>query len=327
MKAKKRYHQFNFTERQLIERHKLARHSNADIGLMINRDRRSVDREIKRNSVNGRYIATIADQLSQISRLRSTTERWKLTSDMLTLIIKLMRRYRFSPETICNWCHDKGITMVSKTWIYRLIRKDRDNGGKLYQLLSCRGRRRKWKGIKPAGRGYIRNGRPISERPAIVDEKVRLGDGEIDTIEGKAKKSCLVTYVDRVTKLVKIMRVEGLSSVKVTEAIKSGLGPMSEHILTMTSDNGKEFARHEEIAKSLDCDFYFCDPYSSWQRGLNENTNRLIRAFFPKKTDFLQVSDREVLHVERLLNARPRKTLNWQTPNKTFAAACSATAS
>ena len=324
MKQTRRYHHFDFTERELIERHIIAGITCQVIAMMLGRHQRSVEREIERHSVANHYDATVASESARLKRLQAKTETWKLKPEMFDLISRLMREKRLSPEQIYLWCQKQKIAMVCKTWIYQLIRKDRANGGDLYKFLPCQGCKRKWRGTKRAGRGYLKNIRPIADRPAIVDQKVRLGDGEIDTIEGKGKKSCLVTYVDRVTKMVKIMRVEGLSSLLVTQAIKTKLTSYAPYILTITSDNGKEFARHEEIANRLGCDFYFCDPFSSWQRGLNEQTNRLVRAFFPKKTDFLQVTDQEVQHVEDLLNDRLRKTLDWQTPNEVFATLCAA---
>ena len=319
MKEKKGYSQFNYTERQLIEKRTVAGCSSTEVAIMLDRHRRSVEREIERNSVNDQYDSIVAQEAARLRRLQAKTETWKVKPEMLDLISRLMRDKKLSPKQIYHWCRQRDIVMVCKTWIYQLIRKDRDNGGDLYKSLPCQGRKRKWRGAKRAGRGYLKNITPIAKRPAIVDQKVRLGDGEIDTIEGKGKKSCLVTYVDRVTKIVKIMRVEGLSSLLVTQAIKTKLTPYAPYILTITSDNGKEFARHEEIAQRLGCGFYFCDPFSSWQRGLNEQTNRLVRAFFPKQTDFLQVTDDDVQHVEDLLNDRLRETLDWQTPNEVFA--------
>ena len=323
MKLKLKYHQLNLTERKLIQRHYELARPCVEIGEMLGRHRRTIEREIKRYTVHGRYDAIIAHDMYLVTRSRASSVAWKFQTRMLGVIRVLMRVDRLTPEQICQWCYERGLAMVGKTWIYRLIRRDRDQGGKLYKLLARMGRKRKWRGAKKeAGRGHLKNTRNISERPAIVAEKVRLGDGEVDTIEGKGKKSCLVTYVDRVTKYLKIGRAEGLSSDLVTTALIKAVEPIAPYVKTITSDNGKEFARHEEIAARLDCDFFFCDPNCAWQRGLNENTNELVRRFFPKGTDFLKVSDEDVQFVENMLNGRLRKTLNWSTPDKEFAAAC-----
>ncbi len=322
MRPKKSYQHLNLTEREVTQRHYEVGIPCSEIAEMLGRHRRTIEREIERHSIHGRYDALVADSMYHQARSQASSGVWKMTACMHTIISTLMKVDRLSPKQIYHWCLQRGIKMVSKTWIYRLIRKDRDNGGTLYKYLRRRGRKRKWRGEKKAGRGYLTNVRNISERPAIVSEKIRLGDGEIDTVEGKGKQSCLVTYVDRVTKYLKIGRVEGLSSILVTTALLKALRPIAPHILTLTADNGKEFARHEEIAKQLSCDFFFCDTYSSWQRGLNENTNGLIRDFFPKGTDFLKVTDEEVQYVEDKLNNRLRETLNWSTPNQEFAAAC-----
>ena len=140
-----------------------------------------------------------------------------------------------------------------------------------------------------------------------------------DTIIGTNHQGVVVSLVERKTGYAKLIRVPSKEAAGVTQAIKKALRPFKEMVLTITFDNGKEFAGHEKIAKALKADCYFADPYSSWQRGSNENLNGLVRQYFPKKsTDFTQVTDAEIAEIERRLNNRPRKRLGWKTPAQVF---------
>ena len=167
-------------------------------------------------------------------------------------------------------------------------------------------------------RGEIANRVSIHRRPSIVDKKLRVGDWEIDLIIGKYHKGSIVTIVDRKSKFTLMRKLPSKEAIGVTNAIIELLYPIKKLTHTITSDNGKEFSLHEEITASLNTDFYFCDPYSSWQRGLNENTNGLIRRYIPKKTDFDTVSDKEIMMIQNKLNNRPRKTLGYKTPSEIF---------
>jgi IS30 family transposase len=151
----------------------------------------------------------------------------------------------------------------------------------------------------------------IDERPAIVDEKTRVGDWEIDLVIGKGHSCALVTIVERATSITVTKRVNSKSADIVTAATISLLKPYKAAVLTITADNGKEFAYHRKMTAALDAAVYFADPYSSWQRGLNENTNGLLRQYWSKKTDFKKVSQRNVTSVIGALNNRPRKKLNY----------------
>jgi len=175
------------------------------------------------------------------------------------------------------------------------------------------------RGSKHAGRGCIKNRVSIAERPNIVDEKTRVGDWEIDLVIGKGHSGALVTIVERKTKFTSSMRINDKTAETVTAATIALLTPFKDSVLTITADNGKEFAYHERIAKALDAKVYFADPYSSWQRGLNENTNGLLRQYWPKITDFKKISQKEVSTVITELNERPRKILDYETPAKLMA--------
>ena len=170
--------------------------------------------------------------------------------------------------------------------------------------------------------GHTSNFRNSPKVPTDSELKSQIGHGELGLIEGKWKRSCLVLYVDRASKYLKLMRVDQFNTSSITEAIKSGLSSIAPHILSITAVNRKEFADHEEFSKHLGCNFFYSNQFSKPQLGLCSNTISLINQFFPKKTDFLQISDCEVNQVEGKLNLRPRKTLNWLNPYEIFNYAC-----
>ena len=206
---------------------------------------------------------------------------------------------------------------ISHEWIYQYIYQDKLYGGTLHQHLRCKKKRRKRYGSYDR-RGQIINRVSIDERPAIVDKRKRIGDWELDTVIGKAHKQAIVTITERKTRLSLIRKVKFKTAENVADAIIELLGPMKKWVKTLTADNGKEFAFHERIAKALNAKFYFAHPYSSWERGLNENTNGLIRQYLPKKTDFKKVTQKQIDNVMEKLNNRPRKCLGFKTPNQVF---------
>jgi len=152
----------------------------------------------------------------------------------------------------------------------------------------------------------------------VVDQKSRIGDWEIDTIVGKNHKQVIVTIVERKSKFTAMKKVENKTAELVAAASIELLLPYKEWVFTITADRGKEFAYHKQVAKALECGYYFAHPYSSWERGLNENTNGLIHQFFPKGSRFEEITERMVKRVKGLLNRRPRKTLGYVTPTEAF---------
>ena len=169
-----------------------------------------------------------------------------------------------------------------------------------------------------SGRGCIPGRIDIKERPKIVEEKTRLGDWELDTIIGAEHQGAIVSMVDRATKLTKLAKVPQKKADEVRNALVKRLSPIRKFVHTLTADNGREFAYHQSVSRALQADFFFATPYHSWERGLNEHTNGLIRQYFPKGTNFNHISEEEIEQVERLLNNRPRKVLNFETPMEAF---------
>ena len=277
----------------------------------------TISRELRRNTGQRGYREKQAQNLSN-DRRQSAKKFIKMTSEMITFI-ELKLEEKWSPEQISGWLLEEKGQSLSYETIYLHIWADKKSGGELFKHLRRKGKAYQPRGKKLAGRGYIKNRVSIDERPGIVDEKSRIGDWEIDLVIGKGHSGALVTIVERQTKFTVSTRINDKSAQTVTAATIALLTPLKEQVLTITADNGKEFAYHEEIAKALETKVYFADPYSSWQRGLNENTNGLLRQYWPKITDFKKISQKEVSSVIVKLNNRPRKTLNYQMPAKLMA--------
>jgi IS30 family transposase len=207
---------------------------------------------------------------------------------------------------------------ISHETIYQFIYTNKANGGLLYKHLRHKNKKYHKRNNEYQRRGIIKDRISIDKRPVVVDKKNRIGDWEIDTVIGKNHKGAIVTLVDRKSKFVLIKRVASKHADVVTSATIELLQPLKALTLTITADNGKEFAYHKLIASQLDTKVYFCDPYSSWQRGLNEHTNGLIRQYIPKKSEFENISKEEIVTIQNKLNHRPRKSLGFKTPFEVF---------
>ena len=197
----------------------------------------------------------------------------------------ILHENQWSPEQICGALNHEDGTKVSHESLYRHIWLDKCMGGTLNLHLRQRGKKRKKRGAATAGRGLIPGRIDIAQRPAIVDAKSRLGDWELDSIIGAKHRGAITSMVERKTKLTMLVILDGLTSKATKKSTIARLEPLKKHVLTLISDNGKEFAGHAEISEKLGSGFYFCTPYHCWERGLNKNTNGLVRQYFPKGTD------------------------------------------
>ena len=286
------------------------------IAKFIGVSKSTVSREVKRNTGFKGYRPKQANQRT-LERRQNADNHVRLTDEVKADVKKYLKQ-DWSPEQISGWLKKNSKPSVSHETIYQFIIDDQKNGGELYKHLRL-GRKKRRKRIKINNyRGQIPNRVSIDERPTIVDNKERVGDWEIDTIIGKNHKGALVTAVERKTKFSCMSHVPKKEASLVARALIGMLTPYKNIVHTLTSDNGKEFSEHEKIAKALKAGFFFAHPYSSWERGLNENTNGLIRQYFPKKTCLINVSDKHVAAVQEKLNERPRKLLNFETPKQLF---------
>jgi IS30 family transposase len=292
--------------------------SAADIARCINVHRSTVGREIKRNSSGQCYQPDVAEILTQKRRQQST--KYRVPPDIV-VYVEWALSLDWSPEQISAVGKRIGYR-VSHEWIYRHVAADKASGGQLFWHLR-QGHKRYRRG-KHGKRLPIPNPVSIDERPAIVNTRERVGDWEADTVLGKQGTGVLVTLAERRSRLYLIQRVDSKHSNVVTQAIIDMLTPYKDNVHTITFDNGGEFAEHEKIAKSLDAKMYFAHPYSSWERGLNENFNGLLRQYIPKGTDLRGISDERVKQVQTRINLRPRKCLGFKQPQKVFEELCQA---
>jgi len=277
-------------------------------------------REIKRNKYTQCHLYTYhwAIQIVKHRKHRAKRQKYrKLNNEIAPLIKHLIRQY-LSPEQVSGYLKKHHDISLSHETIYRFIYSDATRKAQLKPFLrqGCNQRRKRYG--SGARASCIPNRVSITERPKEVEEKERLGDWECDTVIGKDRKSVLVTVVDRTSLYTACSRVYSRSAQVVGNAIIRILRPFKGRVKTLTFDNGSEFVTHETIAHALDAKTYFAHPYSSWERGINENTNGLLRQFFPKKTDFRQISWKQVKEAVDNLNNRPRKTRDYLTPNQMF---------
>ncbi|WP_240593940.1 IS30 family transposase [Neisseria mucosa] len=243
---------------------------------------------------------------------------FKQTKGRLIQHIDTLIRRKLSPEQVCAYLHKHhGITLHHST-VYRYLRQDKSNGGTLWQHLKNMQQTLPQTLRQHMDQRQSARPRRHKNRPAIVDRKTRIGDWEADTIVGKNQKSALLTLVERTTRYTIICKLKNLKAEDTARAAIRVLKAYKARVHTITMDNGKEFYQHTKIAKALKAETYFCRPYHSWEKGLNENTNGLIRQYFPKQTDFRNISDREIRRVQDELNHRPRKTLGYETPSVLF---------
>jgi len=287
----------------------------AQIAREIGTARSTVSREINRNK--RRYIYNPEVAHSKSKKRRKCAKKNKRFALSLQKIVRKKIEMDWSPEQVSGFLKRRHLASISHQAIYDWIQKDRLNGGTLYKHLRHGKKKRKRYGSKET-RGQIKNRVSIDERPDIVSEKMRIGDWEIDTVVGKNQKGVLVTVVERKTKFTLIGRASNRKADTVKEVTVDIMSAYKNKIHSITGDNGKEFATHEQVSAALDCQFFFAHPYSSWERGLNENTNGLIRQYFPKGTDLRFVTKDDVLAVADKLNSRPRKTLGYRTPREAF---------
>lgn len=288
------------------------------IAQQLGRHRSTIHRELGRNlvldtRVNG-YSPSRADHLAWYRR--QVKPHFSIPSETWAAVILALQQ-RWSPEQICYRRKLIGLSPISAESIYQRIWQDKRQGGRLWQCLRHRLRRGK-RGRLHKSRGLIIGRVGIEYRPAIVDGRTRIGDWEADTVFGRQSQAPLLTLVDRRSRLCVIAALKSKHAAHVGERMIGALSKLNAPVHTITSDNGKEFAQHAKVSQALKADFYFARPYASWERGTNENTNGLLRQFFPKQHDFSSITHEEIEYAMHLLNNRPRKCLGWLTPNEVF---------
>ena len=276
----------------------------------------TISREIRRNKGKRGYRIEQADRKARERRSRASQAAKKMKSDLIKQIKEEIQA-KWSPEQIGIRLKEKGI-FISHETIYKMIWADKQGGGILYKHLRHHGKRYNKRSSGKAGRGCIPGRIDISERPKIVEEKSRIGDWEGDTIIGAKHQGTIVSYVDRHSKFTLLKKIGRKEAALVVAATLEKMKDLPHKVETITFDNGKEFARHQEISIALTACCYFAQPYHSWERGLNEHTNGLVRQFIPKWANIHEVPDEFIEQVQNSLNHRPRKILGGKTPYEVF---------
>lgn len=288
----------------------------AKIANLIGVHKSTIYRELKRNTGLRGYRPKQAQQKADLRR-ENAPKNIRFTETVKERVNFYLEQ-DWSPEQISGRLALEEDINISHETMYQYIWADKRAGGVLYKHLRGSRKKKKKRYGKTDRRGQIKDRVSINERPEVVDNKERIGDWEIDTIIGANHKGALVSAVERKSQLTCIEYVHHKEADLVTKAIIKMLNPFEGKVFTITLDNGKEFALHKTIAKELKAKVYFAHPYHSWERGLNENTNGLIRQYFPKKYDFRNITKQDTAFVENRLNNRPRKSLNFMKPIEIF---------
>jgi len=297
-----------FEERRLLDRLVRLRRSKEHIAELLGRHPSTIYRELKRNAGPRGYRPKQAHRLAQARRLASRRPH-NMDDPVVHRYVHERLEKRWSPEQIAGRAA-RDFPRTPQRWLSRQT---------IYNWIDQR--RPEWKPLlRRGGRSPRKRRTPadcvrIAGRPNVINRRRRYGDWEGDTIVGRRRHSALVTMVERKSGYARIGRVDGMTSDLTMRAATRRLNDLPPSLRrSITFDNGKEFAKHARLTEHLGLEIYFADPYASWQRGANENMNGLLRQFFPKGTDFTQISHQQVARVEQLLNERPRKRLGYRSP-------------
>lgn len=278
-------------------------------------------RELDRNRchiTDGAYRPSKAERRTRNRRRKSRRNKHYTDSDFL-LVRKLLRQ-KWSPEQIVG--HIRRFKLMDRRMshetIYQYIWLDKENGGNLWTHLrqSSKLRRKRYRSYD--SRGRLAAKRHISERPASVESRRHIGHWEIDTMFGQGSNECIVTLTERKTGFELIGKLSNKSTRSLNKKVIRLINRYPEMFKTITADNGTEFHQYKEIERKCNVKFYFANPYHSWERGTNENTNGLIRQYLPKHLSLQMISQQDCDRIADHLNDRPRKRYGYKTPNELF---------
>jgi IS30 family transposase len=304
-------------EREVIAQRNASGKFPTAIAEELGRDTSTISRELRRNRSQTGYFPARAHATAQQRRRERPLARKMDQPELRRLVCDELKK-KTPPVDIAGRTKllfkDKK-RQISHQSIYTWIDAQAALGKKWERFLKFKGKPKN----KRKNDGRLPNATPIADRPQVAEERKRLGDFEGDTVHGPAGRGGLVTLVDRKSRYTLVEKVPDLKADTVTEASVAALKSVPrEKRKSVTFDNGKEFAGHEELARRAGVDVYFAYPHCPWQRGTNENTNGLLRQFFPKGTDLARVSSARLNQVQELLNHRPRRCLGYRTPHEVF---------
>jgi IS30 family transposase len=274
-----------------------------------------VSRELKRNAnLKGKYSFEYAQDMAELRKERMKIPR-KLSPYLKKKIISMIEE-DFSPQQIEGRLKLENQPFVSHETISKIIREDKQVGGNLYKHTRHQLKHRK----RPVGEKIpIKNRVSIDQRPEIVNLRQRFGDWEFDTIVGENNQGAILTMVERTTAFMMMEKLEhGKNAKELTKAAVRLLTAYINSVHSITADNGTEFADHQTIAKLLKTSFFFTHPYSSWEKGTIENTNKLVRQYIPKNTNIKELNNQQIKQIQYKLNNRPRAKLNFYSPKEIF---------
>ena len=311
----KEYTHLTREQRYTIQCMKQAGNSNAVIAKQIGCDKSTVGRELRRNRSLRGYRHQHAHAMA-LAR-RKGKSRVKFDAAMQERAESKLKQ-KWSPEQVVGRSRAAGTPMVSHQRLYDHVWSDKARGGSLHRFLRRASKKRRKRYGSKDRRGKIRDRVDIDERPKVVDAKGRIGDWEGDTIVGGGRKGAVVTLVERKSKYLLMRKVDRADAATVARAVVDVGKPHEDRFETITYDNGREFAAHADMAKALSASVYFAKPYHSWERGLNENTNGLIRQYIPKKAMLSGYTPEDIDAIQEAINHRPRKTLGYLTPHEGF---------
>ena len=312
-------------ERYVISHLTIAEFSLREIARRINRHHTTVSRELKRIKAQYPYSVYWYDWTHPEALKRRCQARHyrRQRNSRLVRYVKAKLKVQWSPEEIAqririDYPNDERMRISHET-IYRWIYLDAVGKGKLYLNLRRSHKKRRRQKRYGTGRRFLAGRKNIAERPKIVGERERFGDWEGDTIEGKKSSGYIATLVERKSRYLLASKLKNKKAATLTcQGIKAFTIVPKKMRHTLTVDNGSEFAQFKEFEKKTGLTIYFADPYSAWQRGANENTNGLLRQYFPKGSNFKDIMEKDVDKAIRILNNRPRKCLNYRTPHEVF---------
>jgi len=307
-------------ERKLIYRWRQDDTSRREIAQRLGRAASSICRELVRNLGLRGYRPKQAQEKAQAQARRPGPRRF---TEEVRADAEARLKEGWTPEMIGERARLDGRPWVCKETIYKYVYADAKTGGDLWKNLprAKRKRRRRCPRQDGHGRGRIPNQRMIGTRPAEVETRQTVGHWEGDLINGAYATGNLVTLVERKLRYTLIGRTDSKEAEEVTREICALFATLPKKSrLSLTLDNGKEFAKHETLERDISLNVYFANPYHSWERGTNENTNGLIRRLYPKQSSFSGIGRAELKRIDRFLNDRPRKCLGWRTPREKMAA-------
>jgi IS30 family transposase len=309
------YQHLAIEERYTLERMSQEKYSVSAIAKTLGRHKSTISRELRRNKSQRGYRNKAAHGMALTRRKGKSKPK---LDDAMKDRIEAKIKEKWSPEQISGRFKEVGVPVVSHQRIYEHVREDKAMGGELHKSLRRGNKRRRKRYGSKDSRGKIKDRVDIDQRPEVVALKTRVGDWEGDTIVGGEREGAVVTLTERKSKYLLMSKVDRACAEIVANAVIDSAKPHVDKFMTITYDNGREFAAHATVAAALGVAVFFAKPYHSWERGLNENTNGLIRQYIPKKAMLKDYSHDDIKAIQDDINHRPRKTLGYLTPHEVF---------